>query len=136
MSSTQVRASFRGALQAAFPAVEYVETVGSRVNNLTLSSLWQTMEFIPNADDPVSIGDPCCWRETGVARVWVGAATGSGDVALTTQADAVLGVFRRYRDAAIQLRVMSATPVTTSGESDGRWLLGYIDLSYQRDFTA
>ncbi len=136
MSSGIVRQSFRGALQAAFPAVQYIETIGARVDNNALADLWQTIEFVPETDQPIALGTPTCWREVGVVRVWAGASAGQGDTSLVAHLDAVLAAFRRYTDPAAGIRVIAVSPPQTSPESDGRWLLCSVDLRYQRDYTA
>lgn len=132
MASSITRTILRDALQAAFPTVAYVETIATRVNNNTLADLWQTFEFVPEADRPIGIGRPTCWRESGIARVWVGAASGNGDSVAVAQADAVANAFRAFNQGGV--RVLEVTPPLSAVESDGRWLLVSVDLRYQRDF--
>lgn len=136
MSSSVVRSDFRSALQTAFPTVQYIETIASRVDNNSLESLWHTLEFIAEGDTAIALGTPTCRRETGFARVWIGAATGSGDAAISAHADAVIATFRGYTAPSDGIRVRDTSPLSLNAESDGRFIIGYTDLRYSRDYTA
>lgn len=137
MSSTVVRTQFRSALVAQFPAVPYVETLGTEVDEEALPALWMSMAFAAGPDERLSIGTPCYWEETGVCRVMVAGLAGAGDAAVSAQADAVAEFFRNWQVPAESLRVTGVTPPSTGeDDSDGRWLYFVIDLAYVRGFFA
>jgi hypothetical protein len=137
MSSKVVRDAVRAALVAQFPSVQYVEVKGESIDNEDLQSLWMAVDFAAYGEDRISIGSPSLWEETGVARVWVAALTGTGDSAAITHADAVLNYFRNWQDPVNKTRVLSVSPPALTEEaSDGRWLFFTVDLRYQRYFYA
>lgn len=135
MASKTARQAFRDSLQAAFPAVQYVESIATRVDTNTLPDLWMSLEFLPGgAENAISIGKPTCYREVGVVRVWVVGSTGTGDAAAVDQADAVVAFYRGWTDASVDLRVTSLVSPSNNPESDGRWFLSYVDLTYQFNY--
>ena len=132
MASKTARDAFRDSLQAAFPAVTYVESIATRVDTNNLPALWMSLEFLPGgSENAISIGKPTCYRESGVVRVWVVGSTGSGDGAAIDQADAVAAFYRGWSDDTVDLRVVALVSPSNNPESDGRWFLSFVDLTYQ-----
>lgn len=136
MASKPVRTTFRDTLQAAFPATQYVESIATRVDNETLSSIWMSLEFINGDDRAISIGKPACYRETGVARVWVAAVSGEGDAAAVDLADEIAAYYRGWSVAVPKIRAQNVVSPGNNPESDGRWFLAYVDINYQHDYTV
>ena len=137
MASKVARQAFRDSLQAAFPAIAYVESIATRVDTNSLPALWMSLEFLPGgSENAISIGKPTCYRETGVVRVWVVGATGSGDSAAVDQADAVAAFYRGWVDDTADLRVMAMVSPSNNPESDGRWFLSFVDITYQYTYYA
>jgi hypothetical protein len=137
MSSSVVRSAFRNAIVAQFPAVEYVETLGTNVDNEDLPALWMTAGFAAMGQERLCIGHPSYWEENGVVRILVAGESGSGDGAVVTQADAVVNYFRNWQVPAEMLRVTGVQPPSdTEDESDGKWLFVSVDVFYTRGFYA
>src|SRR5262245_196328 len=136
MSSQVVRQAFQSELVAAFPAVPYFTTLAVRTDNEALPALWQSLDFIPASDGPISIGNPACYRETGAARALVVGQAGAGEGAAITQAEASRNHFRRWAVPAEQIQVVNVLPPTAAPESDGRWLVVAVDMNYRRDYFA
>lgn len=136
MASKSVRTTFRDTLQAAFPTTQYVESIATRVDNETLDSLWMSLEFINGDDRAISIGKPACYRETGTARVWIAAISGSGDDAAINLGDAVAAHYRGWSVMSPKIKALNVVSPGNNPESDGRWFLAYVDVNYQHDYTV
>ena len=136
MSSIVVETQIRSALVDGFPLVPYFDTLAIRLENEQLPALWQTMDFIPQTDSPVSIGSPACRREIGIARAYAVTRTGGGELPAVQLADATASYFRKWRWNAPgeSIRVDSVIPVTRAQESDGRWLIVFSDVQFVHDY--
>jgi hypothetical protein len=134
MSSGTARNAFRMELAVAFPALPQFETLAARVDNTTLPDLWASSDFIPISDAPISIGAPSCCRELGTFRCYVVGRTGAGDATVVSQADAIAGHFRRWRDSSGRIRVTGHIPPAPSDFSDGRWLICAVDFAFAHDY--
>jgi hypothetical protein len=63
--------------------------------------------------------------------------SGAGDAAVVTQADAVINFFRNWQVPAHSLRVTNVSPpALTQQESDGKWLMVTVDITYSMGFFA
>ncbi len=136
MSSSAVRVAFRTELQAAFPAIQYVEGVAENVDNESLQDQWLAMGFASFGEERMSIDPPSWWHETGNVRVAVAGVSGDGDSAIMILADDVLRHFRGWRSADGTIVVTTVQPPSDDlPESDGRWLIVYLNLLYVREFA-
>jgi len=133
MSSLAVRQAFETAWPTLLPGIPLQDTINEEPDRAVLPDQWATVDYIPSDDPQISLGEPACWRESGVILVVVFALPGLGDDAAVTMADAVRDGFRYWKDPTNEIKIDQATAPESGGASDGRWFAASVSLSYQYD---
>jgi hypothetical protein len=138
MSSAYVRAQFRAAVAASLPAPwVYVESINvQRVAELPPQ--WFTLDFPPADVQPISLGRPALYRESGAPSITVATPQALGDALALAGAELVRTALIHFVDATGHLRVLTCSPPTEldGGDFFGAWYRQTIDVRYQFDDFA
>jgi hypothetical protein len=99
---------------------------------------WYTVDFIPAIDDPVSLGSPQLFRESGSCVVAIFTAQDITDTEAADAAEVVRDAMVHFQvaDAAgNSLRVIDCGPPNDAdgGDFRGAWYAMTVDLRYQYD---
>ena len=131
MSSKAVRDAFRASWSTAVPDIDFYETVNDDPDHSTIPALWATAEFQSYNDEPITLGNPACYRETGIITVVLATTAGIGDDDLLVAAEKVRDAYRHWRSGDI--RVVQVDPPLNEGFSDGNYYIMDVDISYVYD---
>lgn len=132
MSSKFVRDAFRDSWAGKVPGIPYFDTINTAPNKENMPDLWASAEFQSFNEEPVSMGQPSCRRETGVITVVLSIRSGEGDDAITQAAEMVRDAYRYWRIEGLSVTQVDP-PIDTDGFSDGMWFIMDVDINYDFD---
>ena len=132
MSSQYVRDQFRASWPVLVPTIELFDTINDDPDHDAMPELWATVEFVAFNEDPVSLGEPSCRRESGTIIVELSGRSGLGDDALTAAAETVRTAYRYWKVPGLRVTQIDP-PLSDNGFSEGRWYIMSIDISYDYD---
>lgn len=132
MSSKYVRDEFRESWPALVPTIPLFDTINEDPDHTTMPDLWATEEYVAFNEDPMSLGQPSCRRESGTISVVISSRSGGGDSDLNDAAETIRDAYRYW--SVTDLRVTQIDPpLASDGYSDGYWYIMNIDISYEYD---
>jgi hypothetical protein len=137
MSSAYVRDQFRAQLQTMLVAqgFTYFESINEAHRTQELPLKWYTVDFAPSDLQPISLGVPALYRETGGVSVAIFIEQNVTDADATEAADEVRTAFIHWHDDTGNLRVISVQPPQDldGGDFRGAFYGMSVDVLYQFD---
>lgn len=132
MSSLVVRQAFEAAWPAKMPTLSLEDSLNDEPDRTTLPTTWATVDY-SGAEDPASVGQVACFRETGQILVVVWGPAGSGNAAILALAEQARTAFRRWNGTGINLSITKADPPEEGSPSNGRWYGAAVSFEYVYD---
>lgn len=136
MSAGPVRDAFRAAVSALLPPpFAFVESVNRAESTKDLPPNWYTLDFLPGADQRISLGLPALFRETGRVVVLIFTPQQELDITAVAAAETVRAAMANWFDPTGMIRVEAAQPPTDldGGNFRGSFYGITVDLLYQYD---
>ena len=131
--SSHVRDLFRARVAAVSPA-PYRETIGTVVDLNTIGDSWVTLEFPLVTAQRVSLGYPCCYRESGAVVVHCFARSGLGETEAMQLAEAIRPAFDvPYLS---DVRLLGTSPPSLIPTDNGEWLDVVLPVAYEWDYVV
>jgi hypothetical protein len=139
MSSEYVREQFRTLLAGALPPPwQWLDSINRAEAREDLPPQWFSVQFNTAQDDPISLGRPALWRETGAPLVVLFTEQQIGDAIALEAAELLRAAVLHFVDVTGHMRILACSPPVEidGGDFRGAWYRQGVEVRYQFDRLA